>query len=443
MGIIDKILSFFSFRESPESLTKKGKALAAKDNVMGAVESYKKALEFAPLHIPAYDGLGRVYFRMGMRDEADREFAIADGLDKLKNDPLDREAAVKMGRAMMTKGMHKFAVPYLEPIHKKNPHDPEVLKALGLCYKSMGNDRKAAEFFRAGIRKAPNDPDFYLHLGGLENNLGNKKEGERLNEIARLMAKCVADRLDAESRYRLARLFYAGNKFNVAAEYLRQAVAIEGRNADFWFFLGQCYYKAGSQPAAVDALKQSVKFAPINPEPQKLLALVYQHMGRFEDSRSAKQVADVLEKGQSNASTPQHAARFIKHLLSLGMKEDAGAKLDLFREQWPDSLELKMIHGRLLVRDNKHQEAIEVLRSVVQIKDAWAEPHIWLAVAYQRTGDNMSALAEGQLATRLAPKSHVVHRIFGDILREQKKFSMAENAYETAEHLRASKKISK
>ena len=52
----------------------------------------------------------------------------------------------------------------------------------------------------------------------------------------------------------------------------------------------------------------------------------------------------------------------------------------------------------------------------------------------------MSALAEGQLATRLAPKSHVIHKIFGDILREQKKFGMAENAYETAENLRLSQK---
>ena len=61
-------------------------------------------------------------------------------------------------------------------------------------------------------------------------------------------------------------------------------------------------------------------------------------------------------------------------------------------------------------------------------------------MAFQRIGDKMSALAEGQLATRLAPKSHTAHKVLGDILREQGKFSMAENAYETAEHLKPSKK---
>ncbi|MEW5723838.1 MAG: tetratricopeptide repeat protein, partial [Thermodesulfobacteriota bacterium] len=126
-------------------------------------------------------------------------------------------------------------------------------------------------------------------------------------------------------------------------------------------------------------------------------------------------------------------------LLSISFYEDAENKLEEFLLKWPDSHDLKVIHGRILFKNGNYLEALGILKEVAQAREDWAEPHIWMAMAYQRLGDSMSALAEGQLATRLAPKSHTAHRVLGDILREQKKFSMAENAYEMAENLRTKK----
>lgn len=407
---------------------------------MAAVEQFKKALAEDALYIAAYDGLGKAYFRLDFRKEADREFAIADGLERLKIEPDDVDAAVKMGRAMMDKGLHRFAVGYLDPLVKRHPRHPDLLKTTGLVHRSMANDKQALELLRAGVKLMPRDPEFYLYLGALETKVGNKEDGERLTNISRLMSSVQSDPMNAVARYELGRHFYDRELYSDAAEYLRQAVGLDRTNLDYWLFLGECYQKAGLYPAALDAYKQASKYHPSDPQPHKSLAQVYQFMGKFDEGRTAKQTAAILEAGRSDEQSPQEAARFIKYLLSIRQGDAARTSLNASLSKWPDSLELKLIKGRLLVKDANYMEAVHILRQVVDQKESWAEPHIWLAVAYQRLGESMQALAEGQLATRLAPKSHVIHKLFGDILRDQKKFGMAENAYETAENLKSTKK---
>lgn len=428
-----------SMGTSPEALVKKAGDLAAKEDIMGAADAYKEALSKDPAFVPAYDGLGKMYFRMGFRDEADREFIIADGLEKLENTLDDVEAGVKMGRALLDKGLIALAVTKLEPMLEKHPRRPELLKVMAICYKALEDADRARELFRTGLDLRPTDVDFYLQLSGLEIRAGNRKEGEDLTNTARLLAGCASDPNDEISRYNLGQRFFDRDLFDEAAVYLRQAVEIVPAYLDAWVLLGQTYRQLGLEPASVDALKQASRLAPDDPRPQRALAEVYHEMGRFSESRSAKEVASILEGGGTETKDPQKAARFLKYLLSIGKTEKCRTRLNRFLAQWPDSPELRLIHGRLLFKDNLYQEALDVLKGIAEEKENLAEPHIWMAMAYQRLGNTMSALAEGQLAIRLAPKSHVAHKIMGDIYREQKKFNMAENAYEVAENIREAK----
>ncbi|MFH1091344.1 MAG: tetratricopeptide repeat protein [Pseudomonadota bacterium] len=440
MNLVERLLALFGLRLSPEALTRKANFFASKENVAGAVEHFKKALAADQMFVPAYDGLGRLYFRMGFRTEADREFAIADGLEKLQTDSPDVEAAVKMGWAMMDKGLYSLAVSKVEPLLKLNPRHPELLKVLGISYKVLGNDKRARELLRTGLERWPRVIDFYQHLGSLESKAGNMEEGERLLNISRLMAKAESDPLDTEARYHLGNLFHSCNQDDLAAEYLRQALAVDKEKIDHWMLLGECYLSAGLYPAAEDALRQASRLAPVDPRPHRLLAKVYQLMGRFDEGRQARELTAVLEAGQGEAESAQQGARFIKYLLAIGRSGEAEQRLQELMAKWPGDLDLKILQGRLIFRRKDYTEAIAVLQEVAQAKETLAEPHIWMALAYQRLGDPMSSLAEGQLATRLAPKSYAAYKVLGDILREQRKFGMAENAYETAEHLRPGKK---
>ena len=443
MKLIERLLAFFGMRISPESMTRKAAGYAAREDVMRAVEYYKKALEADPEHVPAYDGLGRVYFRMGFREEAEREFAIASGLEKIRKDPTDVDAAVKMGRAMLVKGMHKSIPGHLEPVLKKSPHHPDLLKVMGAAYRALGNHERALELYRLALQRRTNDPEIYQQLAGLELKSGNKDQGELLNRISLLMAKTEFDGLDAVSRHELAGLLYKQGHFKEAAGYIRQAVDIDNGNPEYWLLLGECYDKSGLQPAAVDALKTACRLAPTDSRPHAALAELYQRLGRSDESRAEKTLADVIGSGSGESPTPEKAVRYVKYLMSVGLEDEAKTQLNGFRTTWPDNLELKLMFGRALYQDQRFEETIKVMKDVAQARDDWAEPHIWMAMAHQRLGDKMQALAEGQLATRLAPKGYTAHKVFGDILREQGKFGMAENAYETAENLKTAKKEKK
>jgi len=442
MNILERLLALLGLRLSPRFFIRKAARLAARENLAAAAEMYKKALALDPVHIPAYDGLGRLYFRMGFRDEAEREFAIADGLEKLDQLSEQVDVGVKMGRAFMDKGLHQYATVYLEPVLQGHPNHKELLKIVGLSFKVTGNGAKARKYLQAGMEAWPYEPDFYRQLASLEIKAGSDEEGETLSSLARLLAGIEDDPSDTASLKELAHLFFERSRFQQAVDCMRKVVDFGSEQPEDLLFLGECYSQAGQYSAAQDTLKQTVQLAPDDPRPHKILAQLYQMQGRFNESRAESDLAELLEGGQSGSQSPQQGARFIMYLLSIGKREEASGYLKQCLEKWPDSVQLKLIQGRLMYREKKYQEVIELLQKVVRKKDTLAEPHILMAMAYQRLGNGIAATAEGQLATRLAPKSITAHQVIGDIYREQKKFGMAASAYETAENLRANLKKS-
>jgi len=94
----------------------------------------------------------------------------------------------------------------------------------------------------------------------------------------------------------------------------------------------------------------------------------------------------------------------------------------------------------MLFQDNQLERTLEVMLEVANLNPQAAEPHLYMAMAYNRLGQNMNALAEGQLSTRLAPDNPESHKILGDIYRDQEKFSLASASYETSERLAGTRK---
>ncbi|MBF0527659.1 MAG: tetratricopeptide repeat protein [Deltaproteobacteria bacterium] len=440
MGLIERLLSMLRVKVSPQSLTRKAAQYASREEVAKSVESYKQALLMDPLYVPAYDGLGKIYFRLGFREEAEREFHIAEGLEKLVKDSTDVDAAIKMGRAMFEKDMGKTAVSLLEPVLQKVPTHLELIKVLAVIYRTMGHWKRAIELYQTAVNLQPQSPEFYIELGEVEVRAGQEEEGQKLINYGQVLGRLQSNPGNASTLMEMARYHLANSAFNQAADFARQALKIDRQNQDYWLFLGDVYLRSGLYPAAVDIIRQAAKMKPADPRPQQLLATAYRLTGRLEESKTAKALAAMLESGQKETKTPQEAAKFIKHLLTIGQTEDAEKRLNQLLVMWPDNADLLIIRTRLLYKNKSYQEAINILKSIAAERGQWAEPHMMLAMCYQKLGDNMNALAEAQLSTRLAPKSHTVHKVLGDILREQKKFSGAENAYETADNLRTLKK---
>lgn len=439
MDFFSWILSLFGLSVSPEYLIKKGAGQAAKGNISAAVEHYKKAINIDPHSSGAYDGLGRVYFQMDLREQAAREFAIADGLEALSRNPDDLYAALKTGQALMSKSNHDLARNCLQPLFKLNPNNVKLLKALGSCYKSLNENENALSYFNAAVRLDHHDPELYLKLGELELASGNNDTGKWFMDMSRNLNQAKDDSTDTASRYGIASLYIQKKQFQTALPFIIKTVEIDPKFVDGWLALSEVYKNLDQPQPGISAIEQVIKINPEDPEPHLRLADFYVQAGEISKARSIRETAQILQSGMDGANNAKQAGKYIKYLFHQGKTDKAQDQLAGARTRWPDDIFLKFLEGRICFQQERFDEALKLMQDVVKENEKLVEPHIFLALAYNRLGQNMAALAEGQLSTKLAPQNAHVHQVLGDIYRKQKKFSLAATSYETAERLRGSK----
>lgn len=471
--IFDSILASLGLQRKPASMLRRAHVLAHKGRLVEAISRYREVLLLRPLTISAYDGLGRAYFRMGLTEEADREFTIADSLERILHNRDDIEAAASLASAFLERKQPKISVSLIEPVliaHFYSPNNRELLKAMGRVYTELRASKKMYQVLSAGLAQHPEDYEFYIMKGNAEIKLGNISVGERLIRQGRLMKKLKENPEDASAKMALGellikddrieegmrrlreaaqvdvkntgvrwRLFHLDMKQknpNEALKYLLEIIDIEPENEELQYRLAEFYRRHHHKEEAVDIYRALIDRHPRDPRPHSLLGETLNELGSFEEGQRMKVLAQTLEGGLKANPDHKETVAFMKYLFSTGQTEEANEWLERGLARWPYHGELVLTKVKQLYNEYRYKEAVAMLKGLIATKPNVAEPHIWIAMCYQRLGDNMAALAEAQLATRLAPKSFTAHKVLGDVLKEQKKLSQANAAYEVAEMMR-------
>jgi tetratricopeptide (TPR) repeat protein len=475
--IFDNILTTFGLQRRPGSMLSRANSLARKGRLAEAVKWYRDYLALRPLAVAGYDGLGRIFFRMGLTEEANREFTIADSLERILNNRDDVEAAASLADAFLERKQARISVSLIEPVliaHFYTPGNSVLLKSMVRVYTELRANKKAFQVCEAGLAQHPEDYEFHLMKGEAENRLGNTVEGERLLHWGRLMKKlkdkpqdagakmamgeiCLREqrmdeglrllreaaailRQNTGVRWRLFNLYQKQGDYDSALKYLLEITALQPDNEDLQYRLADFYRKNKRREEAGAIYRTMIDRHPREPRPHILLGDLLTEMGSFEEAQQMKDLAQTLEAGLKTNPDHKDTVRFMKYLFSIGQNAEARQWLERGLAKWPYHGELVMTKVKMLYNEYNYKEAIALLKRIISVKSDVAEPHIWIAMCYQRLGDNMAALAESQLATRLAPKSYTSHKVLGDILKEQKKLSQANAAYEVAEMMRQGKK---
>ncbi|MDR2406154.1 MAG: tetratricopeptide repeat protein [Deltaproteobacteria bacterium] len=473
--IFDMILASLGFQRKPASMLRRAQNLAAKGRYADAIKWYRDILFLRPLTISAYDGLGRVYFRMGLTEEANREFTIADSLERLVNNRDDLEAANALAQALVSKKQAKMAASLLEPVliaHFYSPNNSNLLKGMGEVYAELRATKKMLQVYEAGLLQHPDDHEFYILKGNLDVKLGKVPAGEKLIRWGRLMGRlkensqdinanmamgelCIkegkmedglgylrtAATLSPENsgiRWRLFNLYQKQGNYPEALRYFQEVLAIEPDNEELQYKLGDFYRRNHHYEEAFQIYKKLTLKHPRDPRPMGLMAGVLTDLGQTDEATKAQDLANTLAIGLMEDPDHREVVTFMKYLFSIGENKEATEWLDRGLAHWPYHGELIITKAKILYNEYRYKEAVSLLKRLISVKHDIAEPHMWLALCYQRMSNNMAALAEAQLATRLAPKSYTAHKVLGDILKEQKKLSQANAAYEVADMIRLS-----
>ncbi len=475
--IFDRIIFSLGLQRKPAGMLKRANTLAHKGRLVEAVRWYRDLLALRPLAAAGYDGLGRAYFRMGLTEEANREFTIAESLERILHNRDDIDAAAGLAQAFLERKQPKVSVSLIEPVliaHFYSPGNRDLLKTMGRVYTELRANKKAHQVYSAGLAQHPEDFEFHLMKGEAEIKLGNTVEGERLVRWGRLMRRLKENPRDANAkmavgelylkeqkteeglaalreaaalspdnvgiRWRLFNIYQKQGQYDESLKYFLEIVALDPDSEDLQYRLADFYRKNKHREEALAIYRTLADLHPREPRPHTLMGDLLMEMGNFEEGQKMKDLGQTLECGLKSNPNHLETVQFMKYLFSIGQGDEARVWLERGLAKWPYHGELVLTKAKLLYGEYRYKEAMALLKRLVSVKPDVAEPHIWIAMCHQRLGDNMAALAESQLATRLAPRSYTAHKVLGDILKEQKKLSQANAAYEVAEMRRLGKK---
>lgn len=243
------------------------------------------------------------------------------------------------------------AIVDLEERVRANPQDVEARLAVALAYGERGLNARAAEQFEEVLVLDKDNQIALVGLGKVKFELKDYQGAERplkrvieLNETSE--RRLAIDQLQ-EAQHYLARIYVELRQYDAAAVAARDALKMNGSDADTWRVLGDIEQKRGDYAAAEQAYMSAISFVPNYVEVYRELDRVYQ-------------------------TTKRDGAR-----------------------QWAQ--------GMVLLADQTPAKAVPRLQDAVRLEPGFAEAHQGLGMAYESTGRLDEALASYRRALELSP----------------------------------------
>lgn len=175
-----------------------------------------------------------------------------------------------------------------------------------------------------------------------------------------------------------------------AIKWLEEAVTLDQKNQDAWYYLGRAYYTKARLGDAKRAFQRILDLDPANARAENNLGLILETEGKPDPAIQAyRDAIQWQERGSQGSEQPY---------INLG---------NLLAEQ-----------GRL-------QEALAPLEQAVALAPNNAYCHMTLGVYYRKVGQLQAARRELERATALEPNNPVDHYQLGRLYRDIHEFDRA------------------
>jgi len=290
---------------------------------------FKRALAINPRYVEAEYNLGVLYAQEGRSSEAASVLRQAT-----LHNPEYEQAYLALGLALAAQGYYLRAVEQFEAAIRLSPDSAEAYSALGKVQAKLGRSKDSVRSFQRAVALDPDSSEAHLNLGfaladqnDMPGALEEFSEAVRLdpnsalarynrgrllyqwarNEEARaeLEAACRLAPDYAAALYLLALLERHENNLSRSTELSRKLVALEPRNPDAQFLLGQNLLLRGQQEEAIQHWKMAIELDPKHSESLYNLARTLgqlhrpeanQYRDRYEALQQGPQVTEQVKK---------------------------------------------------------------------------------------------------------------------------------------------------
>ena len=282
-----------------------------------AIEQYKLALEGDPDSETLEDGLANLYFRLGRIREA-----VSAAQEQIQKHPDDVDAHMLLGHVYLRSlgdgqnpqsgEMLQAAIKEYETIAKLKPEDVETHLLLGQLYGLAHDSAKAEAEFKAAQKIDPNSEEVVLSIARLYSEQGDLVRAAKViegvpaddrsarmdfalagiydqlkqpkNAVKAYRAAVEEDPDNADAKRGLAAALSASGQMDEAAKVYAQILGSDPEDAQALIREADIQRQQGHYEQALATLKKAQSLVSDNVELSYNLALVYDALGRFDDS---------------------------------------------------------------------------------------------------------------------------------------------------------------
>lgn len=315
-----------------------------------AIEQYKLALEADPDSETLEDGLANLYFRLGRIREA-----VSAAQEQIQKHPNDVDAHMLLGHVYLRSlgdgqnpqsgEMLQAAIKEYETIAKLKPDDVETHLLLGQLYGLAHDSAKAEIEFKAAQKIDPNSEEVVLSIARLYSEQGDLPRAAKViegvptddrsarmdfalagiydqlkqpkNAVKAYRAAVEEDPDNADAKRGLAAALTASGQMDEAAKIYAQILGSDPQDAQALIREADIQRQQGHYEQALATLKKAQGLVSDNVELSYNLALVYDALGRFDDSiKTLKQLltATLPPDGKYTDADRSNRALFLDRL---------------------------------------------------------------------------------------------------------------------------------
>ncbi len=323
----------------------------------------------------------------------------------------------------------------------------------------LGNPERAVQMYEAVLAQAPNHQKATYNLGVLSRRAGDLKHAEALLTQAVAIS---SGRVKSKALHQLGLTHGAAGRWDMAAQFLNEAVSLRPDMARFWLDLGDAELKRGRLDEAQSALDKALAL-------NRRFADAHAAMGLLQEQRGnhASALSHLTRAVKLDSDNPEYRKALARHYLAMGdasrareafgwLSQSAGSEAD---RAYAQSMLALLDHDteRMLVElkrantllpggyDDAVEQAAIVLHEQKQYKDARAllglllarptpTPEVQLAAA--RTASRLGQWADAEALLRRSlksrPESSEAWFQLGRVLSERGDLGGAINAYRSS-----------
>ncbi|HKD36283.1 MAG TPA: tetratricopeptide repeat protein [Pirellulales bacterium] len=302
-----------------------------------AERKYREALQFAPRHYEALNGLGVVARKTGRTDLAIRSF----------------QRSLAMIDAL--------------PVHQFNLAD---------ALADAGRFDQALEHYRRGMKLDPTNAVAHIQSGRMLNRQGRPKDA--LDEFDQALNLAPANEAALVER---AQAFKSLCRIDEAIEHLEEAIQLRSDSAILFAALGSMYFDEQRFAEAIERLRQATAIDPSFISALVQLSLALESVGRLEDAASTFERVVALEKNDFAA-----IMRLAKLRAQLGELESAADLLRRALALRPANAPVLLALADVLWQLESTDDALDCLDDAVQFAPNSPEAHLNRGYALLRVG---------------------------------------------------------